>query len=145
MKAFFKTLLLGGMFIFMVASPVMAVTSPQTVSAAGCEGRVLGVPPWYRGLTNENPPECSMKTPDDVGGLSAFIWMIVLNGIDMALVLAVYAAIFFIMFGGFLYLTGGAVPAQTERARKTIFNAVIGLVICLGAIAIVNLIFSMIT
>lgn len=146
MKAFFKSFVLGGLFIFMVAAPIAVVATPQPVSAAAaCEGRVLGIPPWYRGITNNNPPDCDLKSPEDVGGLSAFIWRIVLNGIEMAVVLAAYVAVFFIIYGGFLYMTGGALPAQLEAARKTILNAVIGLVICMGAIAITNLAFSIIT
>lgn len=146
MKAFFKSVVLGGLFIFMVAAPVAVVATPQSVSAApACEGRVLGIPPWYRGITKNDPPECGLKSPDDVGGLSAFIWRIVLNGIEMAVVLAAYVAVFFIIYGGFLYMTGGALPGQLEAARKTILNAVIGLVICMGAIAITNLAFGIIT
>jgi len=145
MKTFLKSIFLGSFFIFMIASPVMALTTPQSVSAAGCEGRVLGIPPWYRGLTNNNPPVCDLRTPDDVGGLSSFIWRIVLNGIEMAVVIAAYVAVFFILYGGFLYITGGALPAQLEKARKTILNAAIGLVITMGSVAILNLIFSIIT
>lgn len=144
MKTFLKNIFLGGLFIFMIASPVMAVTTPQAVSAAGCEGRVLGVPPWYRGLTKENAPACDLKSPNDVGGIGNYIWRIVLNGIEMAVVLVAYVAVFFILYGGFLYMTGGAAPAQLERARKTIFNAVIGLVITMAAVAILNLVFSII-
>lgn len=147
MKTFFKHILVAGLFIFTVASPVMAVTTPQVASAAtgGCEGRLLGIPPWYRGLTNNNPPTCDLKTPDDVGGISSFIWRIVLNGVEMAIVLVAYVAVFFLMYGGFLYLTGGAIPSQVEKARKTIFNAIIGLVIAMAAIALNNLVFGIIT
>lgn len=144
MKALFKTIILGGLFIFMVASPVMAVTTPQAAMAAGCEGRVIGVPPWYRGLTNNDPPECTLKTPEQVGGLSSYIWRIVLNGVEMAIVLSAYVAVFFILYGGFLYMTGGALPGQLEKGRKTIRDAIVGLVICMGSIAIINLIFSII-
>lgn len=145
MKQLIKNIFVGGLFIFMIAAPVMATISPQPVAAApGCENRVLGIPPWYRGLTNENPPKCSLKSPDDVGGLSNYIWKIVLNAIEMAVAITAYIAAFFILYGGFLYLTGGALPGQIEAARKTLFNAVIGLVICMGSIAIINLVFSII-
>ncbi len=145
MKNVFKNLFLGAFFIFAVASPIMAIATPQPVSAAGCESRVLGIPPWYRGITKDNPPTCDLKSPDDVGGISNFIWRIVLNGVEMAIVIVAYIAIFFLIYGGFLYMTGGSVPAQLEKARKTIFNAVIGLVIAMAAIALNNLIFSIIT
>ncbi len=139
-----KTLLLGGLFIFAFASPVMATIAPaQSTYAANCENRVLGIPPWYRGLT-DSANNCAIVSPDAVGGLSNFIWKIALNVIEMAIVLATYVAVFFILYGGFLYMTGGSSPGQLEKARKTILDAVIGLVICLGSIAIINLIFSII-
>lgn len=145
MKALFKRLLLAGFFILAIASPVMTVMTPQTAYAAGCETRLLGIPPWYRGLTNNNPPQCTIKTPQQANGIERFIWRIVLNVVEMAIVIVAYISVFFIIYGGFLYMTGGALPAQLERARKTITNAVIGLVIAMAAIALNNLIFGIIT
>ena len=146
MKAFFKNLLVGGLFIFAFASPVMTVVTPQTaLAASACENSFLGIPPWYRGLTNDNPPDCTMKSPDEVGGIGNYVWMIVLNVIQMAVSALAIVTVFFIIYGGFLYLTGGALPAQLEKARKTIFNAVIGLVICLAAVALTNLVFAVIS
>lgn len=146
MKKILQTLLAGGLFIFAIASPVMALTTPQTASAAvtNCEARFMGIPPWYRGLTKNNPPTCDLKSPDEVGGLSNYIWKIVLNAIEMAIVAAAYIAVFFILYGGFLFMTGGDKPAQVEKARKTILDAVIGLVIAMAAVAIINLIFGII-
>lgn len=143
MKAFIKSIVLGGLFIFMVASPVMATATPQTVSAKECESSVLGIIPWYRGLTNQDDA-CSMKTPEDLGGLSNYIWRIVLNGIQIAISIAAYIAFFFILYGGFQFMTGGGNPGQVESARKTLLNAVIGLVIALGSTAIINLVFTVI-
>lgn len=145
MKKLMKSLFLGALYVFAIASPVMALASPQAVSAANCEQSFLGIPPWYRGLTEEKDGDCVIVSPDDVGGISNFIWRIVLNGIQMAVSLLAYVTVFFVIYGGFLYLTGGAVPAQLEKAKKTLLNAVIGLVICLSAIALTNLVFSIIT
>lgn len=136
---------MASLFILAIASPVMTVITPQTAYAAGCESRFLGIPPWYRGLTNNNPPQCTIKTPQNVGGIERFIWRIVLNVVEMAIVIVAYISVFFILYGGFLYMTGGALPAQLEKARKTIMNALIGLVIAMAAIALNNLIFSIIT
>lgn len=147
MKSFIKTLVLGGFFIAMVAAPVAAVTMPQvsSVSAAtNCEARPLGIPPWYRGLTNNTPPRCELVSPDSVGGLGPYIWRIVLNIIEMVVVIIAYVAVFFILYGGFQFIVGGSNPGMIEKARKTILNAVIGLVVAMGAIGITNLIFSII-
>lgn len=152
MKKTIKTILTAGLFMFAVVSPITALATPQSVSAASknCERSFLGIPPWYRGLTkqDENPSSCDIKTPGSVEQgsptLSAFIWLIVLNVIQMAIVAVAYVASFFILYGGFLFLTGGAVPGQIENARKTILNAVIGLVIAMSALVLTNLVFQII-
>ena len=142
MNKLIKNIFAAGAFIMFVASPVLAVASPAvSTTAAACDGRVLGIPPWYRGLTEG--ADCTIKSPDP-NDLGAFIWAIVLNVIEMALVITAYIAALFILYGGFLFLTGGSVPGQLEKARKSILNAVIGLVIALGAIGITNLIFTII-
>lgn len=148
MKRMIRTVLAATIFTFAFASPVLALLNPITPTAsAACENRFLGIPPWYRGMT-ENPnasgTDCKIAGPDenDPDGLSKFIWKIVLNIIEMALVVIIYIASFFVLYGGFLYMTGGANPSMIEKGRKTILNAIIGLVIGLGSVAIVNLIFN---
>lgn len=146
MKRTLKNFLFAGVFVFFIASPVAIVATPQVTYAAGsaeCEISLLGIPPWYRGLTTKDSTGgCAIVSPNDAGGLSPFIWKIVLNIIEIGLVIAGWIALFFIIYGGFLYVTGGGVASQVEKARKSIFNAVIGLVISMGSIAIVNLTFG---
>lgn len=144
MKSKIQSLLLAGIFIFFAASPILAVTSPvvSSTSAAttSCDASFLGMPPWYRGLTNA---DCSIKGPDaGSDGLSSFIWKIVLNAIQMGLVASVYVSVFFVLYGGFQLLVGGYNPSMVEKGRKTILNAVIGLIIGLGSVAILNLLFT---
>lgn len=57
------------------------------------------------------------------------------------------AAIGFIMYGGFLYATAMGDPTKAQKAKKLIMGAVIGLVLTLGAYALVNtfLIFKPVT
>jgi len=133
-----------------LASPVPSYAAPAPTPAPGatppaaktCEYRILGMPTWFRGLTDT---DCNIISPEKApGGLSGFIWAIVLNIIEIGLFIAGYVALFFVIYGGFQFLTGGNNPSQIEKARKTILNAVIGLAISMGAIAIVNLIFRII-
>jgi hypothetical protein len=148
MKRLFKNLIFAGIFVFFIASPVAIVATPQTSYAAtstNCEASILGIPPWYRGLTTKGSNgDCVIKSPNDasVGGISNFIWKIALNGIQIALTITAWIALFFILYGGFLFITGGGNASQIEKARKSIFDAVIGLIISMGAIAITNLIFG---
>ena len=157
MKKLLRNFLFAGLFGFLIASPLAIVASPETTHAAPvvnkiCESRAfLGLPPWYRGLTkNDSVGDCVIMSPDEVNtsadekvdDLTVFIWKIVLNVIEIALILAGWIALFFILYGGFLFITGGGNASQIEKARKSIFNAVIGLVISMGAIAITNLVFG---
>lgn len=142
-----------GVFVA-VASVIPAATLVQPVSAAkassgGCASSgFLGFPAWYRGLTNA---DCSMKSPNDVKGgegspgLGVYIWTIALNIIQMVIVLIAYIAAFYIIYGGFQFVVGGSNAATVEKARKTIQNAIIGLIIALVAIALVNYAFSIIS
>lgn len=143
-----KTLLAVPLFALLFVSPVIATVAPTPASAAtsqaDCEARLLGIPPWQRGLVQFENGDCNIKSPADVGGLSQFIWTIVLNVIEMALFVVGFMAVGFIIFGGFQFLTGGSNPGQIEKARKTILNAVIGLAISMAAIGITNLIFRII-
>ena len=147
MKQFLKNIIFAGAFVFLIAAPVMTVVTPQTALAANhpCDNSrtILGLPFWYRGLTKtDSTGDCAISSPEEAGGLSPFIWKIVLNVIEIGLILAGWIALFFILYGGFLFITGGGNASQVEKARKSIFNAVIGLIISMGAIAITNLAFG---
>lgn len=141
---YLRLLLASFIFGVMVAGPAVTVVSPTPVNAA-CGDRVLGLPPWYRGLTkSEGGNACMVMSPTEVGGIGNFITRLALNIIEMGLVIVGYIALFFILYGGFQFITGGDTPGQVEKARHSVLNAVIGLVISLSAVAIVNIIFSII-
>jgi len=148
-----KKALVVVMFAAFVVAPTFAIVSSPTASAAAaiptskCQPSFLGIPPWYRGLVDGSTGKCEISGPGQklpngqTLDLSGYIWRIALNLIEIALVIVGYIAFFFVLYGGFQFLTGGSNPAQIEKARKSILNAVIGLAISIGAIAIVNLIF----
>jgi hypothetical protein len=152
---YLKKLFVTLAFAVLIAAPVVTVTvAPTTyavVTGAGgagtagpsCEvGGFLGIPPWYRGLTS-NDGQCSIDPPSgDKDALSKFILHIALNLIEIGLYIVGYIAVFFVLYGGFQFLTGGSNPSQIEKARKTILNAVVGLVISISAVVIVNLLFG---
>jgi hypothetical protein len=138
-------------FALFLAAPLMTVAAPVPVMASdACDnaGRILLMPPWYRGLTDNN---CNVISPSDTLpgasapiGIGGFIWHIALNIIEIGLFIAGYVAFFFILYGGFLFLTGGSNPTQIENARKTLINAAVGFAISTAAIGATNLIFRLI-
>ena len=119
---------------FVATTPVSAACSnPDTL---------LGVPAWYRNLQKD---DCSIKFPGNADGdMSRFVWMIVLNVLQAALVVVAYVAIFFIIKGGFMYITSAGSSDGMANAKQTITNAIIGLIICIAAASIVNAIAGLI-
>ena len=142
-KLFLATLVFG----LFVAAPVASTVVTAPVSAdnhtTNCEPRFLGIPPWYRGLTDSSN-NCAILGPNDSDGIAGYITKIALNLIEAVIVIIAYIAVFNIIFGGFRFITNGSDPGAVEKARKSITNAVIGLVIALAAVAIVNFIFEII-
>jgi hypothetical protein len=139
-----KKIILSLVILFVFIGALFMAATPQVDAATvarnpSCAKDFLGFPVWYRGLTISDS-DCSIKSPDNVGGLSGFIWHIVLNIVEDVLMLTGYVAAFFILYGGFQFLTSQGAPDAAAKARTTILNAVIGLVISLASTGIVNFI-----
>lgn len=110
----------------------------------GCSADFLLFPTWYRGLDREGST-CNIDMPtsgNDGQNVQTFIFIIVLNLIDIALRVIGYAAVGFVIYGGFKYLTAAGSPDRITAGRKIITNALIGLVISFLSVAIVNFIAS---
>jgi hypothetical protein len=122
------------LFVTSIGGATLTLATPQTTFAA-CNDRLLTFPAWFKGLTNG---DCNIKSPEEVGGLSTFIWTIALNVIELALQLVGYLAVGFIIRGGFKYMTAIGEAGEIEKAKTIIKNAVIGLIISIFSVAIVN-------
>lgn len=112
-----------------------------------CSARLLTFPTWYRGLVDKTT--CQIKAPDSGSAgsaksegksVSTFVFTIVLNIVEILLQLVGYAAVGYIIYGGFKYLTSAGSADRITAGRKIITNALIGLVISFMSIGIVNLI-----
>jgi len=128
--------------VFGVGGAVFSVALPTTTYAATtCTSSFLGFPAWYRGLIND---DCSVKSPSDnsIGGMQNFILRIALNVLDMAMVLVGYLAVGMMLYGGFQFLTSQGAADAASKARQTMLNAAIGIIISIVAVAIVRFILS---
>lgn len=123
-------------FVVTAGGATLSMAAPQTAFAA-CNDTMLTFPAWFKGLTDGN---CNIKSPKDAGGLSTFIWTIILNIVEIMLQLIGYLAAGFIIRGGFKYMTSIGDPGEMAKAKKIIMDAVIGLIISILSVAIVNLI-----
>jgi len=138
-------LFIAGSALMFAALFTGVVATSQPTYAAGCGGSFLTFPAWYRGLTN---PDCSLMSPGTAGSgisLQNYVWVIVLNVIEIALQLVAYLTVFMIIYGGFLFMTNGGESSKIVTARKTIITALIGLGVSSVAIGVTNLIYGLIT
>lgn len=134
-------------FVLGVGGASLTITSPQSAAAADppCKEALLTFPAWYKGLlVDAAGGNCEIENPAKMG-LSVFIWKIVLNITQMALNLIGYLAVGFIIFGGYKYILSAGSADGMVKARKTIMNAVIGLVLSIFSIAIVQVVAGAIT
>lgn len=72
-------------------------------------------------------PTFSIPTP--VGGLNGDPGLLISRGITWAVVVALLATVFYILMGGFDYITAGDDAKKVAAARTKITNGVIGLII----------------
>jgi hypothetical protein len=125
--------------------------SSPSVNAADndkCSASFLTFPTWYKGLTRDDGSvdKCELKPIGDPRvdsksiELKSFIFSVVLNVIEILLVIIRYISIIFILYGGFQYLTSGGNADNIKKAKSTITNAIIGLVVSISAVVVVNLI-----
>lgn len=105
-------------------------------------------PAWYdNGLCGDKgalkgkivPPNYFDKK-DTAASFSKWISILALNIVSMLLYAVGYVSLGFIIFGGFKYMTSGDNSTGISAAKKTITNAVIGLVLSIMSVAIVKFI-----
>ncbi len=116
-----------------------AVNAATTSFAADCDGGgFLGLPAWYEGLTVGS--DCNVEAPS--GDITKFITILSFNIIRIGLMAVAYIAIGFILYGGFKFLTAEGESEKMVGARRTIINAVIGLIISICSVALVKFVSS---
>lgn len=110
--------------------------------AASCGGgSFLGFPHWYQYLNCQTvkvqgQPTQQLPQLDHIND----IWLIVAAIIEILLRVAGIAAIILVIWGGAQYMTSQGEPDKTNKAKTTIMNALIGLLIAILAAAIVDFI-----
>ena len=83
---------------------------------------------------------CNSLTGVSCGGQSTDVISLAITIINYALGLAGLIAVAFLIYGGFLYIFEGASEGAAEKGKKTIINALIGLVIIILAYVIVKIV-----
>lgn len=100
-----------------------------------CTGQSI-LPDLYGGLrTGAGGVECGVQ----IDSLRDII-VLIGNGIEILMTIAVFVAIGFIIFGGFRYTTSSGDPAGVKAAKETIVNAIIGLILAMVSFGVVRFI-----
>lgn len=142
-----KTLLTVFSIFAMMLAPIAAViaTSPAA-SAASCNNSFLGFVSWHNGL--EKNSDCTIKSPSDDGSgtkLATFVWTIALNILVDLFTATGYLAVFFVAYGGYLFILSDGDPGKMAKGQKTLIAAITGLLICIFANIIVRTIITILT
>ncbi len=102
----------------------------------------FGLPTWYKYLqsfqVNDFQGSPTICQPQ-INNLND-IWLIVAAVIELLLRLAAVAAIAMVVWGGIQFISSQGEPEATHKARGTIINALVGLVIAVGAATFVSFI-----
>jgi len=120
----------------------LTVTNLVSTFSASCkQSTFFGLKSWYYYLQRKVVDGDCMITfnvlPSNGSGRSDIL-LIVLALVDDLLTLAGILAIGYVIYSGVLYLTSQGSPDSTQKAQHALQNALIGLVICVLAIAIVR-------
>ena len=140
MKNIVRNWIVALLFVTSIGGATFTLATPSTTYAACTTQNFLTFPTWYKGLVDDS---CNIMAPDGAAGhptLQTFIWTIVLNVIEFMLQLVGYLSVGFLIFGGYKYMISAGAADGMVKARKTIMNAIIGLVLSIFSVAIVNLI-----
>jgi hypothetical protein len=133
------------MIPFLMGGSFLALAAPQTALAEGAsgsctgEGVLLGFPAWYRGIMLNDGDNCKINNNL---GLSTIIWAVGLNVLDIALMIVGYLSAGYVIYGGFLLMTSRGKPEYISEGQTTVRNALIGLAISFGSVAVVNFVFG---
>lgn len=137
---------------FLTGVTGLSVVSANSVSAASCANQTFFLPKWYDGLCDSqtgrimSPVALQSGASEDQNadttktGLSTFISKIAMNIVTILLTIVGYVSLGFIIWGGFKYMISGDSANGTSAAKKTILNAIIGLILSIMSVAIVKVV-----
>lgn len=115
----------------------------QTFAATCGKPTFLGLVPWYQylNLAKDGANGCKVTNFNSqvVGQNSPFL-LIGLAILDDLIRVAALVAVGFVIYGGIQYVMSGGSPEDTTKARQTLINALVGLVIAILAASFVGFI-----
>jgi hypothetical protein len=109
--------------------------------AAGCGStpNFFNFPTWYKYITLVQDPvtkRCEIPSTFKIEDFG----LIGLALVDIAFRIAALVAVAYVIYGGIEFVTAQGEPEKTKKARQTIINALVGLVIALMSAGVVSFI-----
>ena len=132
---------------FFVITASLAVVPVASVHAAPCDDKNFLLPKWYDDLCGQDGKgiaspagfkKQASSAEDTAENLGGWLLVIAMNIVKMLLVVVGYVSLVGIIWGGFKFMTQGDNASGVAGARKTIQNAVIGLVLSILSVSIIN-------
>jgi hypothetical protein len=147
MKAKIKTIITTLGVMMFVALNVPVVASAASFNQCNSQGTFF-MTTWYANLCDKSGTTIASPVANAKGGttkstessLTSWLAILALNIVQILLSVVGYVSLGYIIYGGFKYMTQGDNSSGTAGARKTIQNAVIGLVIAIMSVAIISFI-----
>ena len=138
-----KIIFLALMVIFTSLS--INIFSPQNALANGkncSNSQFFGLPAWYRGLVDGSCNVRKINQEGKDGGVTVqqFVWTVVGNIFDGIFRIIGVVAVGFIVWAGIQYMISTGDSGKMGKAKTTLTNAIIGLIISLVASSIVQLV-----
>lgn len=119
-----------------ISNPIFRLFAEDTSkTAADCGGgKFLGIiPHWYEYLPFDKNCDISVNLQDN----PEVLWKVGFAIVEIILRVGGLVAVGFIIYGGLLMMTSQGEPEGFKKAKTTIINALIGLVISVVASSIV--------
>ena len=113
-------------FLHLAAAPI-AFAAPCDASAGPFEI----FPRWYKYLTLDGECNVTDFQPGDVGLIAIAI-------IEILLRVAGFVAFIFVTYAGFKYVLSRGNPSEAAKARQTLIDAIIGIIIATSASVLVS-------
>ena len=111
------------------SAPTTDDTEDSDDNIGSCE-TFLGMSSWDCGV--------DWRTVGNTDDLKNYIWIVVANIASDATLLAVYLALGFVIYGGYLYIFSGGDVGKMQSGKKTLTTSFIGL----GIVMLANVIFN---
>ena len=141
------------LFFILAISGILVFSQVNNIAfAKDCskDNGFFSLPAWHRGLVDKKT--CQIKKINQKNGvthkndsevsLQVFIWTIIGNIADMIMRLIGVISAGFIIYGGYQYMLSVGDASRMAKAKVTITNAVVGLIIAIVASGFVSYLMS---